>query len=139
MIVPFIEDMIDKQYSNLVLGTIRTLAVIHLMIKFTTHTDITLENLDKQIRRFNELHAVCLSAHIFIKHFGNLFSVLSDLLKHLESTLVTQNSTHFLTLSISFVDTVPQTITTLASAKPCILKARRTTAVQTDSRTTRSR
>lgn len=61
MISPLIEDMIDKKYCKAVLGTFRALAVIHVLAKLTTHTDLTLEELDRQIAEFHKLHLVCSS------------------------------------------------------------------------------
>jgi hypothetical protein len=54
--------MILKKYQRLVLGSFRTLAVIHMFAKFTTHTDISLEELENQILKFDLLHQVSLRA-----------------------------------------------------------------------------
>ncbi|KAG8734828.1 hypothetical protein FRC10_011393 [Ceratobasidium sp. 414] len=49
VIVPLINDLILDEYRKLVLRTFRSLAKIYLMAKFTTHDDITLEELDEEI------------------------------------------------------------------------------------------
>ncbi|KAG9094666.1 hypothetical protein FS749_012061 [Ceratobasidium sp. UAMH 11750] len=56
VIVPLISDLIVDEYRKIVLGTFRSLAKIYLMAKFTTHNDLTLEALDKEIARFDRLH-----------------------------------------------------------------------------------
>ncbi|CAE6440234.1 unnamed protein product [Rhizoctonia solani] len=55
-IVPLIQDMILDKYRKIVLGSFRTLAVIHMLSKFTTHTDLSLEELERQILKFDKLH-----------------------------------------------------------------------------------
>ncbi|KAG8743316.1 hypothetical protein FRC10_012195, partial [Ceratobasidium sp. 414] len=56
VIVPLIRDLIKDEYQKLILGTFRSLAKIYLMAKFTTHNDLTLEALDKEIAKFDRLH-----------------------------------------------------------------------------------
>ncbi|KDN42568.1 hypothetical protein RSAG8_06711, partial [Rhizoctonia solani AG-8 WAC10335] len=56
-IAPLLDDLISDEYRKVVLGTFRTLATIHMLVKFTTHTDVSLEELGQQIRKFNRLHA----------------------------------------------------------------------------------
>ncbi|KAB5587904.1 hypothetical protein CTheo_8654 [Ceratobasidium theobromae] len=54
---PLLEDLLSKEYQGLILSTFRTLAIIHMLAKFTTHTDISLEELGRQIYKFNRLHS----------------------------------------------------------------------------------
>ncbi|QRV96205.1 hypothetical protein RhiJN_24223 [Ceratobasidium sp. AG-Ba] len=56
MIVPLISDLIQDKYRKLILGTFRSLAEIHILVKLTTHNDITLERLENEIKRFDGLH-----------------------------------------------------------------------------------
>ncbi|KAG9125007.1 hypothetical protein FRC07_009351 [Ceratobasidium sp. 392] len=56
LIVPLIGDLLNHEYRKLILSTFRSLAVIHMLAKFTTHTDITLKELDNEIERFDRLH-----------------------------------------------------------------------------------
>lgn len=58
MIVPLIEDMINEKYRRIILGTFRALAVVHLLAKLTTQSDVTLEALEKSIFEFEKLHSV---------------------------------------------------------------------------------
>ncbi|KEP45041.1 hypothetical protein V565_326020, partial [Rhizoctonia solani 123E] len=56
-ISPLLEDLILEEHQELVLGTFRTLATIHVLVKYTTHTDISLGELEQQIGKFDQLHA----------------------------------------------------------------------------------
>ncbi|KAG9098331.1 hypothetical protein FS749_004060 [Ceratobasidium sp. UAMH 11750] len=56
MIVPLIEDLVNEKYKKLILGTFRSLAKIYMMAKFTTHNDMTLERLDREIAEYDHLH-----------------------------------------------------------------------------------
>ncbi|KDN35213.1 hypothetical protein RSAG8_11788, partial [Rhizoctonia solani AG-8 WAC10335] len=91
MIPPLLEDLIVEEHQGLILGTFRTLATIHMLSKYTTHTDISLEELDKQIHKFNRLHAK------MVRTFDNLngnypkFHSLSHLVDIIRSHSTTDN------------------------------------------------
>ncbi|KAG8752853.1 hypothetical protein FRC12_011767 [Ceratobasidium sp. 428] len=61
LLAPLVEDLLPDEYKKATLKTIRALARIHLLAKFTTHTDETLEILDAQIKEFGTLwQVVCI-------------------------------------------------------------------------------
>ncbi|KAG9090888.1 hypothetical protein FS749_000205 [Ceratobasidium sp. UAMH 11750] len=55
LLAPLVEDLLPDEYQETTLKTIRALARIHLLSRFTTHTDETLDMLDTQIREFGSL------------------------------------------------------------------------------------
>ncbi|KAG8693167.1 hypothetical protein FRC08_009289 [Ceratobasidium sp. 394] len=57
LLAPLIEDLIPTSHRKLTMDVLRSLAQIHLLAKFTTHTEATLEELDQEIERFGESYA----------------------------------------------------------------------------------
>ncbi|KAG9086249.1 hypothetical protein FRC06_003207, partial [Ceratobasidium sp. 370] len=55
LLAPLIEDLLPEEYKKITLKAIRALACIHLLSKMTTHSDDTLELLDKKIIEFGAL------------------------------------------------------------------------------------
>lgn len=47
-----------RSYRRTLMATLRSLANIHILAKFTTHTEITLEELDQQVAVFDNAYAV---------------------------------------------------------------------------------
>ena len=59
MLAPLIEDLIARPYRTTTMTVLRSLASIHMLSKFTTHTETTLEELDQQIATFDNAYSVC--------------------------------------------------------------------------------
>ncbi|QRW13306.1 hypothetical protein RhiLY_12305 [Ceratobasidium sp. AG-Ba] len=63
VIAPLIEDLLALADRKAALMTIRSLATIHLLSKFTTHTEATLEHLEEQIALFNTAYSDLAALH----------------------------------------------------------------------------
>ncbi|KDN40330.1 hypothetical protein RSAG8_08240, partial [Rhizoctonia solani AG-8 WAC10335] len=57
LLAPLIEDLLPQQNRKLILSVIRLLAEIHILAKFTTHTDDTLGRLEAIIAKFSPVYA----------------------------------------------------------------------------------
>ena len=56
----YLNGMFKKQYQGTILRALRALAVIHLLTKsFKVHTEVTLDYLDEQIKKYDEATRVC--------------------------------------------------------------------------------
>ncbi|QRV90390.1 hypothetical protein RhiJN_18408 [Ceratobasidium sp. AG-Ba] len=63
VISPLVEDLLMLADRKAVLSTLRSLATIHLLSKFTTHTEATLEQLEEQIGLFNSAYSDLAALH----------------------------------------------------------------------------
>ena len=132
MLAPLIEDLIACAYRTTTMTVLRSLASIHILAKFTTHTETTLEELDQQIATFDNAYSVC----AFFSHFWLNLTIRTHECRTLQQCTpqlapIIPNFTLFHILLISSVAKAPPTIITLGWARLCILKVRRITATQT--------
>ncbi|CAE6460610.1 unnamed protein product, partial [Rhizoctonia solani] len=91
LIGPLLEDLLLDKYQELILGTFRTLAIIHMFAKFTTYTDISLEELDQQIRKFDKLHAKLVKTFSELEANYPKFHSLSHLVNIIRQHSTTDN------------------------------------------------
>ncbi|KAG9102099.1 hypothetical protein FRC06_002315 [Ceratobasidium sp. 370] len=56
LLAPLVEDLIPTSHRKLTMDVLHSLAQIHLLAKFTTHTEVTLEQLDQEIEQFGNAY-----------------------------------------------------------------------------------
>ncbi|KAG8692390.1 hypothetical protein FRC08_009814 [Ceratobasidium sp. 394] len=57
VLAPIIEDLLPTTYRKSTMNMLRSLAKIHMLAKFTTHTEATLEDLDQEVVRFGNAYS----------------------------------------------------------------------------------
>jgi hypothetical protein len=58
LLAPLIEDLLPKASRKITLKVLRSLSKIHMLSKFTTHTEATLEDLEQEIEIFGDSYSV---------------------------------------------------------------------------------
>ncbi|KAG8742492.1 hypothetical protein FRC10_001388 [Ceratobasidium sp. 414] len=71
LLAPLLEDLIAATCRKATVTVLRSLAKIHMLAKFTTHTEATLEDLEQEIACFNKAYSL-LTKYLDLQTFAKL-------------------------------------------------------------------
>ncbi|KAG8714224.1 hypothetical protein FRC08_012222 [Ceratobasidium sp. 394] len=63
LLAPLLEDLIAASSRKVTMAVLRSLAKIHMLAKFTTHTEATLEDLEQEVASFSEAYSKFAKLH----------------------------------------------------------------------------